>query len=74
MTKTEINNNPTSWSEIFSNRFNELSKQIEELDSRICKLETMQSDMNTEAIAREYCERRCLVMIPRETLIRLFEM
>lgn len=71
---TEKGKYPETWSEVFANNFNNLSKQITELDSRIRKLESLESEIDIDALVREYCDKRCLVMIPRETLIKLIGM
>lgn len=73
MAKTTSNNYPETWTEVFGENFRRTDEKISDLEERIQKLESFESRIGIETLVREYCERRCLVMIPRETLIRLFQ-
>lgn len=74
MTKIEFNNCPETWSEVFANKFEMTDKKISDLEERILKLESFESQIGIETLVREYCDKKCLVMIPRETLIKLIGM
>lgn len=71
---TEKNEYPLTWSEVFANKFSMTDEKISDLEERISKLESFESRIGIETLVREYCDKRCLVMIPRETLIKLIGM
>lgn len=71
---TEKGKYPETWSEVFTNKFEMTDEKISDLEERICKLESFESRIGIETLVKEYCDKRCLVMIPRETLIRLISM
>lgn len=74
MTKTTSNNYPETWSEVFANKFEMTDEKISDLEERISKLESFESRIGIETLVKEYCDKRCLVLIPRETLIKLIGM
>lgn len=65
---------PETWSEIFTNKLEMTDEKISDLEERISKLESFESRIGIETLVKEYCDKRCLVLIPRETLIRLVSM
>lgn len=71
---TEKGKYPETWSEVFTNKFEMTDKKISDLEERISKLESFESRIGIETLVKEYCDKRCLVLIPRETLIRLISM
>ena len=71
---TEKGKYPETWSEIFTNKFEMTDEKISDIEERISKLESFESRIGIETLVREYCDKRCLVMIPRETLIKLISM
>lgn len=74
MAKTTFNNCPETWTEVLGENFRRTDEKFSDLEERIQKLESFESRIGIETLVREYCERRCLVMIPRETLIKLIGM
>lgn len=71
---TEKGKYPETWSEVFANKFEKTDERISDLEERISKLESFESRIGIETLVKEYCDKRCLVLIPRETLIRLISM
>jgi hypothetical protein len=71
---TEKGKYPETWSEVFTNKFEMTDERISNIEERISKLESFESRIGIETLVKEYCDKRCLVMIPRETLIRLISM
>lgn len=71
---TEKGKYPETWSEVFTNKFEMTDEKISDLEERISKLESFESRIGIETLVKEYCDKRCLVLIPRETLIRLISM